>query len=114
MFKVNNKGTRTTSVIFIVNFERISHLFVELPLLTLNRKLFAGTVQQTDVIFKENTSDKILLSVQLIEDSKPVTFIKKETSSQAFFKTLQNNFFTEQIRVTTTTSIFCMALYYIK
>ena len=44
MFKINNKGTRTTrrSGVFIVKFEHISHLALVFLLLTLNMKLPAG------------------------------------------------------------------------
>ena len=42
MFKVNNKNTRTILMTsfadFIVNFEHISHLFLVIPLLTMNKK----------------------------------------------------------------------------
>ena len=45
MFKVDNKDTRTMSGycsgIFVINFERISHIFLGFLLLTLNRKMFA-------------------------------------------------------------------------
>ena len=49
MFKVNNKGTKTTSVtfgVFIVNFEHISHLFLVFLLLDLNIKMFSVSVIQ--------------------------------------------------------------------
>ena len=36
MFKVNNKDTKTTSGVFIVNFEHISQLFLAFLLFTLN------------------------------------------------------------------------------
>ena len=46
MFEVDNKDIRTRhfcrSSVFIVNFEHISHLFLVLLLLTLNRLMFAG------------------------------------------------------------------------
>ena len=45
MFKVNNKGTRTTPMgfgVFIVNFEHILHLALAFLLLTLNMKLPTG------------------------------------------------------------------------
>ena len=46
MFKVKNTDTRTSrwfrSVVFIVNFEHMSHLFLVFLLLTLNRHLFAS------------------------------------------------------------------------
>ena len=46
MFKVNNKNTKTTrhwrhSGVFIVNFEHISHLFLVLLLLTLDKVNFS-------------------------------------------------------------------------
>ena len=39
LFKVNNRNTRkrTTSGIFIINFEHTSHLFLVFLLLTLNK-----------------------------------------------------------------------------
>ena len=36
MFRVNNKDTKKTSGVFIVNFEHISHLFLVFLLLTLD------------------------------------------------------------------------------
>ena len=41
MFTVNNKNTRMTSMISFDNFEHISHLFLALQLLTLNRYIEA-------------------------------------------------------------------------
>ena len=41
MFKVNNKATRTTSGVFIVNFDHISHLFLVFLWLTLNKYVLA-------------------------------------------------------------------------
>ena len=42
MFKVNKKNTRTTSSgVFIVNFEHILHLFLEILLLTLKKQMLA-------------------------------------------------------------------------
>ena len=47
MFKVKNKDTRiTTSCVFIVNFDHISHLFLMFPLLNLSMYLFARKVYQ--------------------------------------------------------------------
>ena len=43
IFKVNYKDTRTRSGVFIVNFEHISHLFLVLLLLPLNKQMFAGS-----------------------------------------------------------------------
>ena len=50
MFKVHNKDIRTTSMrlmtssgVFIVNFEDISHLFLVFLLLNLNMLMFTGT-----------------------------------------------------------------------
>ena len=37
MLKVNNKDTRTTSGVFIVNFEHISHFFLIFLSFTLNK-----------------------------------------------------------------------------
>ena len=44
MFRVNNKDTRTRSLtsFFNANVKHICHPFLELLLLTLNRKLLAG------------------------------------------------------------------------
>ena len=39
MLKVNNKDSRTTAGVCIVNFEQISHQALVFPLLTLNMKL---------------------------------------------------------------------------
>ena len=41
MFKIDNKNTRATSDIFIVNFERISQLFLVFLLLTFNEQMLA-------------------------------------------------------------------------
>ena len=46
MFKVNNKNTKTTGMsssgVFIVNFEYISHLFLVFLLLNLIKHMLAG------------------------------------------------------------------------
>ena len=42
MFKYNDKSTRTTSGVFIVNFEYISHVFLVFLLLTLSKNILAG------------------------------------------------------------------------
>ena len=42
MFRVNNKDTRTTSSVFIVSFEHISHLILAFLLLALNMYFPAG------------------------------------------------------------------------
>ena len=43
MFKVNNKDSRTTPMVFIVNFEHISHITLMFLLLTLNMQLSTST-----------------------------------------------------------------------
>ena len=49
MFKVNNKGTRTKSLmlsgVFVVNNEHISHLFLVFVNVNLSIYLFAGILQ---------------------------------------------------------------------
>ena len=47
MLKVSSKDWRRSGV-FIVNFEHISHLFVQFLLLTLDMWMFAGTYQSKD------------------------------------------------------------------
>ena len=42
MLKINNKGTERLSTVFIVNFGRISHLFLLFLLMTLNKYRFTG------------------------------------------------------------------------
>ena len=42
MFKVNNKNNRTSSAVFVVNFEHISHLFLAFLSLTSSMYMFAG------------------------------------------------------------------------
>ena len=42
MFKNNNKNTRMTSGVFIVNSEYISHSFIAFLLLSLNKQILAG------------------------------------------------------------------------
>ena len=49
MFKVNNKYTRTTPGVFIVNFEHISQLVLVFLLLTLNRQILAGLPCYCDI-----------------------------------------------------------------
>ena len=44
MFEVNNKDTRTTSCVFIFNFEHISHLVLVFLLLTLKMEMPTGAV----------------------------------------------------------------------
>ena len=64
MFKVNDKGTKTTSVtfdVFIVNFEHISHLFLVFLLLDWNKKMVSVSVIQknphTDTPVKKKSFD---------------------------------------------------------
>ena len=38
----NNDIRKNVTITFLVNFEQISHNFVELPLLTFNKQIFAG------------------------------------------------------------------------
>ena len=55
MFKVNNKDTGTSrrrSGVFIVNFERISHLFLVFLLLTLDMQLPTGNIITTAHVSK--------------------------------------------------------------
>ena len=54
MFKVNNKDTR---IVFIVDFEHISHLVLVFLLLTLNMQLPAG---MKDNVNKENLPSNVL------------------------------------------------------
>ena len=43
MFKVNNRNTRARcEIVFIVNFEHISHLVLVFPLLTLRKQMPTG------------------------------------------------------------------------
>ena len=47
IFKDNNKDTRTTTGVFVVNVEDVLHIALLFPLLTLNKKMPAGLTSQS-------------------------------------------------------------------
>ena len=67
MFKVNNEDTRTmsrtSSNVFVVNFEHISHLFLIFLFLALNKYLFDAVIRylQKPSIFSQFSSSKFLV-----------------------------------------------------
>ena len=65
MFKINNKGTRTRSSDFIVDFEHISHLFLVFLLLNTNLK----TLKLLTAVFI-NRCTKALVIWQLIKNDR--------------------------------------------
>ena len=63
MFKVNNQNKRTTSVtssgVFTVNFEHISHHFLVFLLLTFNKKILGGKAWVHDFTKRKNLVKKL-------------------------------------------------------
>ena len=63
MFKVNNQNKRTTSVtssgVFTVNFEHISHHFLVFLLLTFNKKILGGKAWVCDFTKRKNLVKKL-------------------------------------------------------
>ena len=70
MFRVNNKDTRTTPSVFIVNFEHISHLVLVFLLLTLSRLMLAEMSLFGKSIIKVILSANVLALAYLQIESK--------------------------------------------
>ena len=70
MFRVNNKDTRTTPSVFIVNFEHISHLVLVFLLLTLSRLMLAEMSLFGKSIIKVILSANVLVLAYLQIESK--------------------------------------------
>ena len=71
----------TSSGVFIVNFQHISHLFLVFLLLTLNKQMLAGL---------SNIFDAVLLPKQLICRSRPL-FSQKSIIKKMFSKVLNTS-----------------------
>ena len=75
MFKFNNNVNDVVVLVFIVNFEYISHLFLVFLLLTLNKLMLAGNPLGLSINFhkSQRSKAKAILS-STIDSNRGVNF----------------------------------------
>ena len=75
MFKFNNNVNDVVVLVFIVNFEYISHLFLVFLLLTLNKLMLAGNPLGLSINFHKSQRSKVkaILS-STIDSNRGVNF----------------------------------------
>ena len=99
IFKVNNKDTRTTSDVSIVNFEHVLRYLLLLILLNLNKNMLVGPEErqfQTINLFFSNFEKYIVLwerkicrAINFYLYSPNLRFLKNKFSRQQFKKISQ-------------------------